>query len=131
MSACDAVDGSPQRHRYMPTHESSGLKIRYILAFSERLLLAKPGRPRHPSIASALTPKAVMNAPMSAIGGKADVVCHSNILGPIPEGGDPCDTAYICDAFGIELVAKARRSSPYPGQSAVCGWNCDQANQNA
>ena len=39
--------------------------------------------------------------------------------GPIPDGSDPGDIASICDARGIELVAKARRRSPYPGQSAV------------
>ncbi len=43
MSASDAVDGSPQRHRNVPIRDSDGPPASYILAFAERLLLAALG----------------------------------------------------------------------------------------
>jgi hypothetical protein len=61
MSICDVVWTAPrQRHRNMPKRNRDGLIIGVILAFSERLELAKSSRQRGPPVTS-------------GVGGKADV----------------------------------------------------------
>ena len=138
-----------QRHRNVPIRESGGLKACYILAFAEWLLLANNGHETAFRLRPLSGVKQTWNhrcllfrflRPLSGVKRtlyrlafmsvndpkRTRVECteiNSQLRldgrRPIPEGGDPCDTASICDAFGIELVAKARRRSPYPGQSAV------------
>ncbi len=80
MAVYDAVDGSPQRHRNVPIRDSDGPKAGVILAFAERLLLAKSSRQWTWSITTGLHPKAdkptlvsVFSLISSVIGGKADI----------------------------------------------------------
>ena len=73
LSAVTAVNGSFQWHRNAQINNIDNLTANGILAFAERLLLAKSSRQRAPSITTGLHPKTDMRAAMSAIGGKADI----------------------------------------------------------
>jgi hypothetical protein len=87
----------------MPIHKRGSPTSGFILAFAERLELAKSRRQRAPSFMTGLHPKADMKIPMSAfslftsgVGGKAAVVSDRRLRPLLTHSGHRLDFLYVC-----------------------------------